>query len=124
MSDIRKAVEELAQMLRAMVDIGGDCGDPTCKDCVPSRKAEAAIASALAAVDAAGWRPIETAPKDGTHVLAWFPEPEEYEVMIVRYWADGELWMTVGPVEDDVYPTHWMPLPAAPGRTGDDNGSN
>lgn len=51
------------------------------------------------------WRPISTAPTDGTKVLLWFPDLA-YPV--------------VGPNEAYGYktggwkPTHWMPAPSAP----------
>jgi hypothetical protein len=81
------------------------------------------------------WRPIETAPKDGTPILlfgddrvtsghwsapsaiprliyqdGFAPEPEwdEWE----PYWASWD-----GGFTDDYPPTHWMPLPAAPEAT-------
>lgn len=64
-----------------------------------------------------GWQSIETAPKDGTWVLAgaadwalpemvqWFKRTETSGV----YWQS----MDSGPFE----PTHWMPLPASPSGT-------
>jgi hypothetical protein len=52
-----------------------------------------------------GWLPIETAPRDGTEILAW-----DGEVTDVIWW-DGLAW-------DDgrrtVHPTNWMPLPEPP----------
>jgi len=65
-----------------------------------------------------GWRPIETAPKDGTEFLAWF----ESGLQDICYWCapprsakagfhrHGKAW-TVGP-------THWQPLPAPPAQDG------
>ncbi len=60
------------------------------------------------------WKPIETAPQDGTYILV-------YPGGVVRWdWGD-EAWMqNVTPLPDGVfychyaYPTHWMSLPDAP----------
>lgn len=79
------------------------------------------------------WRPIETAPRDGTHILI---APH----MDVALWDHGaERWITnVIPLNSDrtiaddwrarpvmmfeqyasnwgIEPTHWLPLPPAPG---------
>lgn len=58
------------------------------------------------------WQPIETAPKDGTPVLAW----DEGAVCIVT-WVSGDSidpdgWYDVRRL--DPAPTHWQPLPAPP----------
>lgn len=73
---------------------------------------------------APAWRPIETAPKDGTEIIlrkgdrvgaaAWIKWPStEYE-------EAGEGW-TIGHDSDswdgDQAPTHWMPLPPPPGES-------
>ena len=61
-----------------------------------------------------GWMPIETAPKNGTEILGY---TEEVGALVLYWdsmtgemdhWSDGRsvsFWK----------PTHWMPLPAAPG---------
>lgn len=75
-------------------------------------------AGAIAAPQAApAWQPIDTAPKDGTAILAfWKPvsgAPESHCYGITEF-VDGR-WCN--PEDDDDYyiaPTHWMPLPAAP----------
>lgn len=48
------------------------------------------------------WQPIETAPKDGTHFLAY--HPTFVHSIWVTFWRDS------APSGF----THWMPLPAAP----------
>jgi hypothetical protein len=74
---------------------------------------------------ATAWMPIETAPKDGTRILAYQPDgqwrgnnPDRRERQEVVYWhqpgnpaADG-FWMPY------LRPTHWMPLPAPPTAEG------
>lgn len=63
--------------------------------------------------EAQGWQPIETAPKDGTWILAVRSEGRPSHQTIVRWdhvdwpdnWSDGEYTFC---------PTHWMPLPAPP----------
>jgi Protein of unknown function (DUF551) len=72
------------------------------------------------------WRPIHTAPKDGTDVLCWVvqrdPKPGDEEdrgSWAVMYF-DGECGEWTFPFGDDCGyvdeygPTHWMPLPEPP----------
>lgn len=59
------------------------------------------------------WQPIETAPKDGTPIIA---HTNEYaEPLIVRFYKYNGLaaWRDW---DQDVYNniTHWMPLPTPP----------
>ena len=83
------------------------------------------IAAALRSAQVPEWRPIETAPKDGTSILAW----RFYSVAIRwRPDLDGEFpwdavsleshpstnFTTNGFMEDDRALTHWMPLPSPP----------
>ena len=58
-----------------------------------------------------GWRPIETAPKDGTRILVWVEGAESHEIV---GWL-GDCWFN-GDVTDFMFgdPTHWMPLPEPP----------
>ena len=76
------------------------------------------------------WQPIATAPKDGEPVLIWKPDERRVgEYMMSAYWdEDNEGFVPVGGIHkqgyfsklqgcDQGYPTHWMPLPAAPTET-------
>jgi nucleoid-associated protein YgaU len=68
---------------------------------------------------ASPWQPIETAPKDGTPVLAWYvrrvhwrEDPEEDVGAAVASWTvhNGGGWVSYSLGR----PTHWTPLPAPP----------
>lgn len=65
------------------------------------------------------WRPIETAPKDGTGVLVYLPD--FCRVREAWFCEETGLWPADDPYDEDGepcnvgLPTHWMPLPAAPG---------
>lgn len=77
-----------------------------------------------------GWQPIKTAPKDGTHILVW---TDASDTAYVVCWADAAAgirkYLTAesgaergwhlawdGELFDREHePTHWMPLPDAPG---------
>lgn len=59
------------------------------------------------------WKPIETAPKDGTRVLVWSQRIGCVEIC----WWDGDDWESMNglyaPHCGDE-PTHWMLLPSLP----------
>jgi hypothetical protein len=68
------------------------------------------------------WQPIETAPRDGTEVLAWgtlheYGEDDgEQPQHLVAVWIEtGWYSPTLGHWE----PTHWMHLPPPPELSGD-----
>lgn len=58
-----------------------------------------------------GWRPIDTAPKDGQDVLLNY----EGRVPVVAAWFRGG-WAPMDLEGEHLpsIPTHWMPLPAPP----------
>ena len=59
------------------------------------------------------WKPIATAPKDGTGFLG-FVSSDWIEGFA---YLDGSLcWLSDGdgPTREKDYPTHWMPLPEPP----------
>ena len=65
--------------------------------------------------DVMEWQPIETAPKDGTHFLAYEECGDMYRA---AYGAHDTLEAFCGQyVTETPEPTHWMPLPDAPEAT-------
>lgn len=68
------------------------------------------ISAAIAAADKAAWRPIVTAPRDGTLILV---AVKHIGCDVVSWWGAGWRETTNGlALRDD--PTHWQPLPAPP----------
>lgn len=79
-------------------------------------------------VDNPGWRPIETAPRDGWHApiltcrmgdpAPWFggePVGGYAEPPEAAYWNEyGDCWTPCHRPHDEWLPTHWLPLPSAP----------
>lgn len=72
---------------------------------------------------AAAWQPIETAPKDGSSILAFWacslncvPVTGD-NCYAMTLWSGGD-WISTD-LSDISFsePTHWMPLPAAPEAT-------
>lgn len=64
----------------------------------------------LTAALAGKWLPIETAPKDGTHILAGYIGDDE--IIIVRWSRVRICWSTVPGYTR--HPSCWQPLPASP----------
>lgn len=75
-----------------------------------------------------GWQPIDTAPKDGTYILLYYPAWPS-TLWIGHYWitetfihgkSNGrhEKWYATGMAmsgsKSDPEPTHWQPLPEPP----------
>ncbi|GBQ36102.1 DUF551 domain-containing protein [Acetobacter fabarum] len=69
--------------------------------------------AALAAAGAAAWRPIETAPKDGSLILVTV---KHIGCDVVSFWGTGWRETTNGLMLRDE-PTHWQPLPTPPNAT-------
>ena len=100
------------------------CQTEGCGATGPTRDTEPA---AIAAWNrrAPGWRPIETAPRDGTLVLLWaesiglhvaylHQEWSWTKFRVIRTWQ--ALWCEKqsGDEDEGIKPTHWMPLPEPP----------
>ncbi len=69
------------------------------------------------------WRPIETAPKDGTEILGWHTNVYEYGEpsgpLVIRWDWPWDFWAACGVggyefEQDRTNFTHWMPLPDPP----------
>jgi len=55
------------------------------------------------------WNPIKTAPKDGTHILAW----EGGYIFSVWWDENSQNWKDIM-WHNPLAPSHWMPLPHDP----------
>lgn len=77
---------------------------------------------------APGWESIETAPMDGTKILASglnYGRPDEGRHIVAAMWINGGWWGDDGGSVDEgqgletklLYLTHWMPLPPPPAAT-------
>lgn len=63
------------------------------------------------------WKPISSAPKDGTYFLGW-----DGYCMGVYEWSydqDGKTWFVILGLPSTSQLTHWMPLPPPPGSEGE-----
>ena len=100
-------------------------GDKSATDWAPKFRAARSTLTTLKAQgitkpdDGREWLPIETAPKDGTVVLAVTVDAQNPGVRMS--WLEGDRWMTTGKPEKFVvsgphrwWPTHWRPLPQPP----------
>ena len=56
------------------------------------------------------WQPIETAPLDGTEILAYYDQSKTYHVMS----RENDVWIDDADQLVLTWPTHWMPLPEPP----------
>lgn len=67
------------------------------------------------------WQPIETAPRDGTNILLWWPDQFHCSLTghFATKWVNGYGWKVTGwgDANFETTPTHWQLLPAAPKET-------
>ena len=74
----------------------------------------ASVAEAAACIrEMVEWRPIETAPRDGTEVIAMIARKR---IRLAWYFKPSS--RTEGWLDENgrsIIPTHWLPLPPAPG---------
>ncbi len=109
----RKAAES------AMVDSPDDAVKRCLKWCGDQDKCLVQLAQAAPVGVERGWQPIESAPTNYDEVLCY----KNHDYFTAYYQVHnggtnghkaGEWYAATGDGEDRVYPTHWMPLPAAP----------
>ncbi|NOG74102.1 hypothetical protein [Roseicella sp. DB1501] len=66
------------------------------------------------------WKPITSAPRDGSTILAYLPappEPDRRQDVVAIFWDAVCGWATAySGARLDSEPTYWMPLPAPPGQ--------
>lgn len=86
-------------------------------------RADAAVVALTSALEADGWRGIETAPKDKTHFLVW---DAHYGTRIgkVHIRADHDDWLSYVDAHGNsskggIRATHWHPLPLPPPPQGE-----
>lgn len=130
---MRKALESVADWIRRLPipTTGATAQLMNIGDALASSTPESSVG--------AEWRPIETAPKDGTEVLIWNSEGHE-----IAHWIDreedgpdqpghdagwlgtfafpGRSWGLRLRSEPQGQARAWMPLPAAPAEARSDNG--
>ena len=86
----------------------------------PRYIARAALTAALPHLT--GWRPIETAPKDGTAIDGW---DKTYNCRVTNMRWDHHVWRNGEPFGEKAWgaatmdgpapnPSHWKPIPAPP----------
>lgn len=59
------------------------------------------------------WQPIETAPKDGTFIVAWCPDRKPALRRCVVRWKVGWGFLAT-PSDQQRSPTLWAPIPEPP----------
>lgn len=115
------ALAEVVQAARKILSIGDGVA---LMDGLPRRMRNALVElrKALVHLDSApadeGWRPIETAPKDGTLLDLWAYEPgmPGCRIADARWHPSDDRWINkrLFPLRKTAVVTHWRPLPAPP----------
>lgn len=63
-----------------------------------------------------GWLPIDSAPKDGTHILVGeYGKDPGFHAVQVLFWDEN--WLAFPGLKEKIYPTHWQHLPPPPQST-------
>lgn len=114
------AQEEIG-LLRKRLTILQAAYDSLHGELVSANKQLADTVRAWGRAEREGWQPIETAPKDGTKILLARIGRNEVGKDLGIWWAARGFWSSQWNNWNDgiepsglAYPTHWIPLPAAP----------
>ena len=109
----RQAFEEAAKTLDDLVDCWKSLPSFNRAYAMRSTIKTAADLRALSAEPAQGdqWQPIETAPKDGTWILAFYHK--DCVPAIIFYDDEWKRWAGCADIGSNHF-THWMPLPDEP----------
>lgn len=96
------------------------CSNPRCW-IGPARSSRAEAIAVWNLVASQRWRPIETAPKDGSGLLIWGAEWPGH--VAVGHWFGKPMYRWISPFaaadKEYVAPTHWRPLPEPPRGDGE-----
>ena len=124
MSEVREALELARKKLINAAKVAGNDDD------VAHASVEFIDRAIAFLADGEGWRPIETAPKDGESILVAcggkYPSVDQAEWS--TEWDDDGMWHATGGKRKSgnslgYVPTHWSPLPSPPSiRTGGNDG--
>ena len=124
LAELFARVEALEASLASAVKVAEEERGHTSRVLTRNAELEAENAALKAQVAEWEWRPIESAPRNGTPVLMYFPKRYQgkggisWAVFAHDEWVDSRAFR-------DPDGTHWMPLPAHPNTTltkGPDNG--
>lgn len=121
-AELLGALQHLFNSYKSLAD-SGDAGNWKLEEQPEGIKALAAIAKAAAQGDSSHssggecggmpqWRPIETAPKDGSWIVVLGCYPHSGAPETVRWFEDH--WSIGGDGYPTADPVQWMPLPPAP----------
>ncbi|WP_182421994.1 DUF551 domain-containing protein [Aureimonas sp. ME7] len=129
-------VDELAQEIRR-VDGSHSLGAGALAEALMPFLADRASNAGRDAVleEADGWRPIETAPRDGTNVIVAVPTKDRDDFIVGEAYCNEERggWWWANLSDGDYYaspiiemhyhlPSHWRPLPAPPALSSSSTG--
>lgn len=113
--------QSLADLLEAEAGrfrASGRPGETCTHSYVHDDATQALLRQAAAEVRGGGWRPIESAPKDGSEFLAVRSNGSGYEV---ARWSEAEelFFDTSSQFIVPEWLSHWQPLPSPPGAAGE-----